>query len=134
LAFLTARLVCSLAVAGWVADALQGTAPKMRHLPGVAETRTAVPVALVFLAVTLVISFVGALLSDATRAEILAHIRVEVIARASVLLIGVIIVSTPTIWSHALLFVPLVGWYQLSRLRHAVPAPGVSGDGKNRFG
>jgi hypothetical protein len=33
LAFLTARLVCSLTVAGWVADALRGPAPQAKYLP-----------------------------------------------------------------------------------------------------
>jgi len=88
----------------------------VKYDPGVGEIRVAVAVALVFLAVDLLISFVGALLSDATRAEILGQMRIEVIARGSVLLIGVVIVSTPTIWSHALLVVPLLGWYQLSFL------------------
>src|SRR5215475_1754725 len=115
-AFLVARLVCSLSVAGWVADALRGPSPQGKYLPGVAEIHIAVPVALVFLAVTMTISFVGALLSDATRREVLAQLRIEVIARSSVLLIGVVIVSTPTIWSHALLAVPLLGWYALARL------------------
>jgi EAL domain-containing protein (putative c-di-GMP-specific phosphodiesterase class I)/GGDEF domain-containing protein/anti-anti-sigma regulatory factor len=116
LAFLTARLVCSFAAAGWAADVLRGPTQQVKYIPGPDDIRVAVPVALVFLGVTLVISLVGALLSDATRHEIWGQVRIEVVARCSVLLIGVIIVSTPTLWSHLLLFVPLLGWYQLSRL------------------
>jgi hypothetical protein len=108
LAFLTARLVCSLAVAGWVASIVRGSTGR-KYLPGVGELRIAVGLALVFLAVTMAISFIGALLSYSTRSEILAQTRIEVIARSAVLLLGVVIVSTPTIWSHALLFVPLLG-------------------------
>src|SRR5262245_53855517 len=55
LAFLTARLACSLTVAGWVANALHGPSQQSRYLPGVAETHVAVPAALVFLAVTMAI-------------------------------------------------------------------------------
>src|SRR5262245_48202984 len=116
LAFLTARLVVSLSVAYLFARALQDSRLRVPHAPTFTESRIAVPVALVFLAVTMVISFVGARLSDATHTEMLGQMRIEVIARSSVLLIGVVIVSTPTIWSHALLAVPLVGWYALSRL------------------
>jgi hypothetical protein len=130
LAFLGARLVCSLAVAGWVAGALRHSTARKSN-PGVSELRIAVILELVFLAVTTAISVIGALLSNATRSEIVAQTRIEVIARGSVLLIGVVIVSTPTIWSHALLIVPLIGWYQLSRLlaererrmEHAIRSP-----------
>jgi predicted signal transduction protein with EAL and GGDEF domain len=114
-AFLTARLVCSLAVASWVADVLGLTTADIRDHPSVHADLQAVIVALAFLAVTVLISVAGALLSRATRAEIMAQLRIEVLARSSVLLIGVVIVSVPTAWSRALLVVPLLGWYELSR-------------------
>jgi predicted signal transduction protein with EAL and GGDEF domain len=132
LAFLAARLVCSLGAAGWAAEIIRGRNITKRYIPGPREFGIAVVVALVFLAVTMAISVVGAFLSRATRAEIGAQLRIEVIARGSVLLIGVIIVSTPTLWSHALLAVPLLAWWQLSRLlerrEHAIehdPATGL---------
>jgi hypothetical protein len=71
LAFLTARLVCSFAAAGWAADLLRGPTQQVKYIPGPQDIGVAVPVALVFLGVTLAISLVGALLSDATKREVL---------------------------------------------------------------
>jgi EAL domain-containing protein (putative c-di-GMP-specific phosphodiesterase class I)/GGDEF domain-containing protein len=116
LAFLTARLVCSLAFAGWVDDLLGVRTADIRDHPSLAADIGAVVVALNFLAVTVLISVAGALLSSATRPEILRQLRVEVLARGSVLLIGVVIVSVPTAWSRSLLAVPLVGWWGLAHL------------------
>ncbi|MEV0719018.1 bifunctional diguanylate cyclase/phosphodiesterase [Asanoa sp. NPDC050611] len=114
LLFLTARLVWALTIAGWVANYLRRSDTQTEYVPSLTETRIAVPAALVCLGVSVAISLVGALLSSATHREMLAQLRMEVIARSSVLLIGVIIVSTPTLWSHALLAIPLIGWYHLS--------------------
>ena len=115
-AYLTARLVCSFAVAGVVARALHVSAAGVRtplNLIGVADLAL---VALTFVAVSCLINLTGAVVARATRKEIVAQLRFEVVARGSVVVLGVVIATTPSTWSLLLLFVPVLGWSQLSRV------------------
>ena len=45
-----------------------------------------------------------------------AQLRFEVLARGSVVVLGVVIATTPSAWSLVLLFVPVLAWSQLSRV------------------
>jgi diguanylate cyclase (GGDEF)-like protein len=112
--FLAARLVCSLAVAGWVASLVPPYEAGMPR-PRVTAVVGAVIVVVAFLVVTLVISVIGAFISGATRAEVAGQLRIEVIARSSVLVVGLAIVAIPSDRSIVLLFVPLIGWYEVVR-------------------
>jgi diguanylate cyclase len=113
-AFLTAGLICSLAAAGWVASLMPVYAAGMPR-PYVKAVLVAAMVMLTFLVVTLAISVIGALISGATRGEVVGQLRIEVLARSSVLVVGLAIVAVPSQWSIALLVVPLIGWYELAR-------------------
>jgi GGDEF domain-containing protein len=73
-------------------------------------------VGLVFAAVSCVIDVIAALLSRQTRGEISAQVRFEVLARASVVVLGSVIAATPSGWLLLLLFVPVFGWARLARL------------------
>ena len=115
-AYLTARLVCSFAVAGAVAEALYESAAEVRGPFGLVGVEDLALIALTFVAVSCVINLAGAVLARATREEIMAQLRFEVFARGSVVVLGVVIATTPSAWSLVLLFVPVLGWSQLSRV------------------
>ncbi len=133
-ALLTARLVCSLAVAGWVAGVLRASVVGtggVHERPTFLKVLGVAGVAAVFLVVSLAITVLTAVLADAPRAELMGQLRIEAIAQGSVLLVGLVVVSTPTKWELALLVVPMIGWFQVARLlqdqEHRLAADPVTG-------
>jgi predicted signal transduction protein with EAL and GGDEF domain len=115
-AFLAARLVCSLAAAGQVANLLGVTIADFRRQLTVESASEILVVIVAFVAVSAVINFGQALSSGATGSEIVAHLRFEVLARGSAVVLGTVIASIPSVWSVALMFIPLLGWSQLTRV------------------
>jgi diguanylate cyclase (GGDEF)-like protein len=113
---LTARLGCSLAAAGGVARAIGLSAADIRGHLSMMDVIGLALVGLVFTAVSCVIDVVAALLSRQTPGEISAQLRFEVLARASVVVLGSVIATTPSGWLLLLLFVPVFGWARLARL------------------
>jgi diguanylate cyclase (GGDEF)-like protein len=109
-------LVCSFAAAGLVARLLDVSREEVLSPLGLRGVLALVLIAFTFVAVSCAINVVGALSSRATRGEIVAQLRFEVVARGSVVVLGVIIATTPSPWALLLVFVPLVGWSQLARL------------------
>jgi diguanylate cyclase (GGDEF)-like protein len=114
-AFLAARLVCSLAAAGLTARLLGLTPAASRQLHAIDAIGDAILVTLVFVAVSCAINTGRAWSSGATRSEIVAQLRFEVLARGSSLVLGIVLATAPGVWSLALVFVPLLGWLQLTR-------------------
>jgi predicted signal transduction protein with EAL and GGDEF domain len=115
-AFLSARLACSFAAAGAVAGLLGMSAEEIRRSLSPAGTAGLVLIGFVLLAVSLTINVVAASVSGATVGEVVTQLRFDLLARGSMLILGVVIATTPTVWSLLLFFIPIVGWSQLARL------------------
>jgi diguanylate cyclase (GGDEF)-like protein len=114
-AFLAARLVCSLAVAAQVAALAGVTSTDFRSpLTGAAAGGILLTI-VAFVAVSSGINLGQALSSGATRGEIAVQLRFEVLARGSAVVLGTVIATIPSVWSVSLVFVPLLGWSQLTR-------------------
>jgi diguanylate cyclase (GGDEF)-like protein len=113
-ALLAARLACSLAVAGLAAGLLGVTGADFRDPLTAGDIGGAIVIAVAFVAVSGAINAGRALSSGATGSEIVALLRFEVLARGSVLVLGMLIAMTPSAWALALVLVPLLGWWQLA--------------------
>jgi diguanylate cyclase (GGDEF)-like protein len=113
-AFLAARMVCSLLIAGRIADLLGVTSADFRRQLTIEGADGVVVTIVAFVAVSTAINFSQALSSRATRGEIVVQLRFEVLARGSAVVLGTVIATIPSAWSLALMFVPLLGWWQLA--------------------
>jgi diguanylate cyclase (GGDEF)-like protein len=115
-AYLSARLVCSFAVAGAVRGALGVSGDEVRNPLGIAGVLGLALIAAAFVAVSCTISVARAVMSRATRSEIVMQLRFETLARGAVVVAAAVIATTPSAASLLLLFIPLFGWTQLARL------------------
>jgi diguanylate cyclase (GGDEF)-like protein len=114
--FLAARLVCSLMVAGQIANLLGVTVSDFRRQLTFESASEILVIIVAFVTVSTVINFGQGLSSGATGSEIVAALRFEVLARGSAVVLGTVIASIPSVWSVALIFIPLFGWSQLTRV------------------
>jgi diguanylate cyclase (GGDEF)-like protein len=114
--FLAARLVCSLAVAGLTAAMLGMTGDDARSPLTLGSIGGGVVIVVAFVAVSCAVNVCRALASGATASEIVMELRFEMLARASALVLGVMIATAPSVWALSLVLVPLFGWSQLARV------------------